>query len=228
MPRPALPAAAFAVLLMAAAPVPPETVLHLTETAEVMLHPDRLVASLQVEANAPSAAAAQARVNGLMRDALAAAKPVAAVTASTGAYSVWQPFVAAGKPAAPWHASETLSLSTDGKGAALLALVGTLQQQGLAVEELRFVASSKAVRAAREQATRQALSALRARAEQAAGDLGLHFDRFETVKIDSGPPPAPPPRIFARMAAAPRPQPPIARAQDIPVSASVEADVLLR
>ncbi len=226
MRHPTLPAAALAALLLAAAPAPPRTVLHLTETAEVMVHPDRLLASLQVEASASTAAKAQARLNVLMHTALAAAQPLAGVVASTGAYSVWQPFAPPGKPSALWHASETLSLHADGDGTVLLALVGTLQQQGLAVEDLRFVARSRTMRAAREQATRQAISALRARAEQAASDLGLHFDHFETVRIDSSAPPPVP--VFATLAATPHTQPPIARAQDIPVSARVEADVLLR
>ena len=72
-----------------------------------------------------------------------------------------------------------------------------------------------------------AIKALRGRAETAAGLLGLQFDAFKSVRLDA---PAPIGAMRAMAAAQPAPQarPPSAEAESIDVSATVEADVLLK
>ncbi len=211
---------AAAAMLAACGPALADTILHLSDTETVMAHPDELVATLRVEASAASAAATQQVVNNVMAAALARARQVAGVTAATQGYTVWQ----ATQPQR-WQASQILMLRSH-DGPALLTLVGELQQKGLATSELSWQLSPEASRTARDQALREALGALRGRAEDAAGLLGLRFDSFQRVSIATPQPMPILPRAMMAMAAA-APKPPSAQAEDIPVSAEAEADAVL-
>lgn len=210
---------AAATMLAACGPALADTILHLDDTETVMALPDELVATLRAEATAANAAAAQQIVNSAMAAALARARQVTGVTAATQGYTAWQ-----STQPQRWQASQTLTLRSH-DGPALLTLVGELQQKGLAIGELSWQLSPEASRAARDQAMRDALSALRGRAEAAAGLLGLRFESFQRVSI-AVPQPGPiMPRMMAMAAAAPTP--PSAQAEDIPVSATVDADAVL-
>ena len=211
---------AIATMLAACGPALADTILHLDDTETVMAHPDELVAILRVEASAPSAAIAQQTVNNAMAAALARARQVTGVTAATQGYTAWQ----ATQPQR-WQASQTLTLRSH-DGLALLTLVGELQQKGLAIGELSWQLSREASRAARDQAMRAALSALRGRAEEAAGLLGLRLETFQRVSIATPQPVPILPRAMMAMAAA-APTPPSAQAEDIPVSATVDGDAVL-
>ncbi len=213
-----------AALAAYAAPAWSDTVLKLSETAHVMVHPDELVASLRADSTGSSAAEAQAMVNTAIARALEQVKQAPGITAATGFYQVWQ----VTKPATQWHAGQSVTLKT-GDGPALLKLVGTLQGSGLALEGLSWQLAPATARAAQSQATREALSRLRARAEEAAGILGLRFVSFREVRLDgTRPSPQPAPRMFAMAAsAAPAAPPPSAEAQDADIQASVDADAVL-
>jgi uncharacterized protein len=211
---------AAATMLAACGSALADTILHLDDTETVMAHPDELAATLRAEATATSAAAAQQAVNSAMAAALARARQVTGVTAATQEYTAWQ----VTQPQR-WQASQTLTLRSH-DGPALLTLVGELQQKGLAIGELSWQLSREASRAARDQAMRDALSALRGRAEEAAGLLDLRFESFQRVSIATPQPVPIMPRAMMAMAAA-APTPPSAQAEDIPVSATVDADALL-
>ena len=211
----------LALLTLAAAPgCRAATLLRLTETATVAVTPDQLTANLSAQATAPSAAAAQAAVNRAMAAALAASGKVAGVRPETGGYSTWQH-----PPGAPgggsWQASAGLTLSS-GNGAALLALVGRLQARGMAVSGLQWGLSAPTRRTARRAAMAKAIAALRGRAEQAAGLLGLRFLGFREVTL--GPPPSVLPRPMFAMA---RAVAPVAVGQAVTVSATVSAAATL-
>jgi uncharacterized protein len=202
-----------------------ETVLHLAETATVMVPPDEIAATLRAEATSTSAGDAQARVNAAMQDALANARKVAGVTVSTGGYSVWR----TNPPdhTERWQVSQMLNLSGH-DGPALLTLVGALQQHGLAVSNLGWRLSREAERQAHQTATKQALTALRGRVEEAAPLLDLRFDHYQNVRLDST---ATQPMFRAMaapmaMSAAPA-APPSVAAEDVAVSATAEADAVL-
>jgi len=214
-------------LLLGAASAHAETLLRLSETATVMQHPDELDASLRVEATSPSPAEAQRRVNATMEDALATAKAVAGVTVSTGGYFVWRVGPAPLAPPEHWQANQSIEL-TSHDGAALLKLVGALQQKGLAVAQLGWRLSDAATRAARAAATKQAIAALRGRAEEAAALLDLRFASFKEVRLDSTrPPPMMPRLMMATAASASSAAPPSAEPADIGISATADADVVL-
>jgi predicted secreted protein len=205
-----------------------DTILRLSETATVMVTPDQLAATLRAEAVAPTAQDAQKRVNEMMRDAVASAKKVDGITVSTGGYTVWRAGPTPADRTEHWQSGQTLNL-TGKDPETMLRLVGDLQQKGLAESGLGWRLSPETERQARKDATKQALSALRGRADEAADILGMKFSSFREVRLDSVTPPPvmPRPQMLARttMAAAP---PPTAEAEDLPVSASAEADVVLK
>lgn len=215
-------------LLALAAPARAQTILHLAETASVNVRPDELAATLRVEAVAATAAEAQQEVNGRIADALNRARQAAGVTASTGLYTVWRVGPTPQDRSERWQASQGVELH--GRDAApLLQLVGELQQRGLATGRLGWRVSEQAGRAARQQALEAALQALRGRADAAAALLDLRFDAFREVRLDTPHPPAPFMRAMAAPAAAAGAAlPPSAEAEDVPVSATAEADVLLK
>ncbi len=202
-------------------PARAETILDLSETASVAARPDEIAASLGAEAAAPEPAAAQDAVNRMMAQALDTARQVKTVTATTGQYAVW--LVPERPPTSPpaWRASQTLDLSGQ-DGPALLSLVGALQRQGLAVQQLGWRLSARAARAARDQALRQAIGGLRKRAEEAAGLLDLRFVSFRTVRLTPEPTVMMPMR--AAMVAAPGPN---VEQGPIEVTATITAEAVL-
>ncbi len=227
--RSLLLAAAWGIFGLAGGAWAQDTVLRLSETATVMVLPDEIAASMRAESLAPTAQEAQRRVNDMMRDATDAAKKVNGITVSTGAYNVWRVGPTPLDRAERWQAGQSLDLSGR-DGEAMLKLVGDLQQKGLIQSSLVWRMSGNTEREARKNATKQALSALRARAEEAADILGLRFAAFREVRLDSVAPPPIMPRPMAMSRAAvqaPAP-PPIAEAEAMPVTASAEADILLK
>ncbi len=219
-------ACALAVLL-AAWPACADTVLHLAETATLMVAPDELDATLRAEAVSASAADAQARVNAMIAAAVAQAHQVPAVTVSTGGYTVWRVGPTPQDRTERWQAGQSLQLHS-ADGAALLKLTSALQQKGFATGELAWRLARETEQKAHADATKQALTRLRGRAEEAAALLGLRFDSFKEVRLDSSAPPPPFPRMMtATVGASPAAAPANAVAGDVPVSATAEADVIL-
>ncbi len=201
-----------------------DTILHLSVTASITTMPDELVAQLTADAEAATAGAAQQQVNQMVETALGAAKGLSAVTASTTQYSVWHET----DPKDVWHASQGVALrSRDGGG--LLTLVGTLQQDGLAVGDLGWQLSPAAAEKSYEQAMGRAVDLLTERATTVAGLLHLTLQGFQSVTVgqDGGLPA--PVGLMRMMAAAPAaaPPPPNARADVVTVSATVSGDARL-
>jgi uncharacterized protein YggE len=198
-----------------------ETILHISESAEVTRAPDEVVATLRAEARAGTAAAAQEAVNRAVAAATARAQAVPAVRVSTGGY--WTGRIEEGRS---WQAAQSVTLRS-GDGAALLELAGALQGAGLATTGLQWTLTRDAARAAREEASRLALEALRRRAEAVAAQLGLALVGLREVRIDA--PEGPAPRMMAAMAQSERgAAPPVAIAEDVVVSAAVSAVAVLR
>jgi predicted secreted protein len=202
---------------------PGVTVIHLTERAERLMARDRLRAGLAVEVTGPVAQQVQAEINRRMEAALAKAKSVSTVKAETGGYSVY-PERNPGKPPL-WHGQQTLNLSSDAP-ADLLALVGDLQQQGLATQGLTFEVAQESLRKAEDGLTADALSVLRQRADKVAGDLGMTVQQIRDVSVGNAEGGARPPMPMMRAAAA-APAPPVAEPGDAQVSVSVQAEIWL-
>jgi predicted secreted protein len=218
------PALAIAVLTALAQPAAAATVLHLSETAHVSVHPDELAGSLSLNATAATPVAAQAQVNAGVAKALEQVKAAEGVTVSTGFYRVWQ----TGRPANEWHASQEIELKQKGDGAVLLKLIGTLQGQGLALQQLGWQVAPDTARRVQAEATRAALGRLRGRAEEAAEILGLRFVSFRQVSIEPGRPTPPPyPRAMSMAAGPEAAPPPNAEAADVEIEATASAEAEL-
>jgi predicted secreted protein len=219
----ALLAAAPAALAPAA--VAQETVLRLSETAERTVRPDQLVAVLRAQASGASAAAVQEQVNRQVTAALERARGVRGITATTGSYWTSR----SGDRRDQWQATQELRLTTTDASAALLELAGTLQAQGLLMGGLSYEVSRPLARREREAATEEALRGLAERAERLAGIMGLRFAGFREVRVDA-PRMMPVPRAMAApmAASASAPTPPAAEPADVPITATVEGDAILK
>jgi uncharacterized protein YggE len=185
--------------------------------------PDELVAQLNAQADAPTAGAAQQQVNAMVAKALGDAKSLDAVTASTTQYSVWHET----EPKDVWHASQGVAVRSR-DGGALLGLVGTLQQDGLAVGDLSWQLSPALAEKTYEQAVARAMSKLTAQASVVAKLLHLQARGFSQVTVgqDNTPGPRPMMRMMAMAAPAAAP-PPSAQADVVTVSATVSGDARL-
>jgi len=216
------PLPTLAVLAALTHPAAADTLLRLSETAHISVHPDELAAALRSEATAATPAEAQARVNTAVGHALDQAKQTPGVTATTGYYQVWQ----VTQPTSQWHAGQGIDLKAQ-NGEAMLKLVGSLQGQGLVLQRLGWQVSPEAARQARSEATKAALASLRGRAEAAAAILGLRFASFREVNLDANRA-APQPLVRAMtMSVADANPAPRAETEDVDIEATVDADAVL-
>jgi predicted secreted protein len=221
--RPFLALALLAAVPALAQPAPPaETVLRLSETAEVKRAPDEIRAELRAEARAGTAAAAQAAVNRAVAAAVERARSVPEVRATTGGYWTHRTQEPAG-----WQAAQVVALRAT-EAAPLLELAGQLQQSGLALAGLAWTLSDEAERTARAEATRLAIDGLRRRAEAVAAQLGMSVAGIRELRLDAPRHPPPRPVAMAAMArGASAPPPPVSVPEEATVSATAEADVVL-
>ena len=200
----------------------PETTLHITETATITRAPDEVVATLRAEARAGTAAAAQDAVNRAIAAVVARARATAGVQVSTGAY--WTGRVEDNRS---WQATQTVTLR--GQDApALLDLAGVLQGQGLAMQSLHWRLTADTARAARDEASRLAIESLQRRAGMVAGQLGLALVGLREVRIDAPDQPDRPVVMATMRAASSSGAAPVSVAQDVAVSANVQAVAVLR
>jgi uncharacterized protein YggE len=206
-----------------------ETLLSLSATGTAITLPDEITASLNVQTTAKTAAAAQAGVNKTMAAALAAARALAGVTATTDSYSVSQndPDNTAQKPG--YQASQALELTMPAPGGtppdAFTNLVGKLQQDGLLLNGLDGQLSATGADEARRLATVDALHKLRTQADAVAATLGETAGGFKTLNVQTnGGGPIMPGLMMMKAAAAPPPQ---AAPGPVTVQVSVDATILL-
>src|SRR5579884_556402 len=183
-----------ALLLAAADPPPPPpqagiTILHLRETAEKSVVPDRLRLEMRAEQSGTDPRDVQAAINRRMAAALATARQAAGVTVATGDYALFEEE----PPHAPprWHGSQALILSGE-DAPLLLKLVGTLQTGGLVMSSLAYEVSPAKLRGAERDLTAEALAALGRRAAAIADRLHLAVLRYRELTVgnaESGPRP---------------------------------------
>ena len=221
----AAPALAQATAETAGRPAPgpsaTETVLTLSETAEVTRAPDELRATLRAEARGANAAAVQAQVNTVMARALERARAVEGLNVSTGAY-----WTARNEENRNWTASQSLTLR-GADPAPLLELAGALQGQGLVLGGLDWSLSRSQEMAAREEAGRMAVEALQKRAEAVAAQLGLRVANLRSLQIDAPNMPAPRFRAMAMAARAEAAPPPASAPEPVTVTATATAEFVL-
>jgi predicted secreted protein len=229
-------ALAVAVQLLAlptvAAPAPPApadddlTILHLGESADRQIRRDRLRAQLRVETTGANAKQVQAEINRRMASALDRVKALPGIKPETGGYTVYEERQQ--NVPTRWRGSQGLTL-LDRDFAELLAVVGDLQNEGLAVSSLAFELLPETARAAQDALTSEALKRLTERAERVAVDLDLAFLRFRDIRVGNvgGDRPIPMRAMLMQDAKASPAPPPVAEAGDATVQVSVDADVVL-
>jgi predicted secreted protein len=195
--------------------------LSLRQSAERDVPQDRLAASLRVEATAATPAAVQAEINRRLDAAVARAKTVAGVRVETTGYSTWEERPQ-GQPRR-WRGQTGLNLI--GKDtAAVLALAGALQEQGLAMSGLRFDLTPEAQRAVEDELTAEAIARVRARADKAAEALGQRVAGLAELRVGEAGGGAPPRPVMMRAMAADAAAPaPVAEAGLANVRVEIEA-----
>jgi predicted secreted protein len=186
----------LAAVPLAAAPLARAGELTLAETAAREVTNDRFVARLAGRAVAGDPATAQDDLNALMARATAAAADTPALTVDTGGYVVRieQPEEAPER----WVAEQELRLESADR-AAVTAAVGTLQDLGLATRALGARVSEARAAGVRDALIREAVAALRARAEVAASAFDLEVAGWRAVHLDGA---RPAPRMMQADAAA--------------------------
>lgn len=219
------PLVLIATLLVATPSVAQETLLRLSETAERTVRADQLVAVMRAQATGGSVAAVQEQVNRQVAAALEKARAVPGVTVATGSYWTGR----TGDRREQWQSSQEIRLSATEASPALLDLAGALQAQGLAVQRLSYEVSRTLARREREAVTAEALEGLKERAERLATVMGMAFVGFREVRVDAQRYMPPTPRAMgASMDSSAARTPPAAEPSEVPLTATVEGDAILR
>jgi uncharacterized protein len=197
--------------------------LPLSETAQRDVPRDLLHATLAAEAVDADAGKVQSTINQQMAAALVRIKQASDVTVETAGYNVYRDVPDKGAPAR-WHGSQAIMLTAK-DFAALLTLIGTLQQQGLIMQNLAPDLSREARQSVEDALTDEALTRLQQRADRVATTLGSKVLGFRQITVGNVDAPQPPmPRMMAAMAAAPAP---VAEAGNATVSITATADIAL-
>lgn len=207
-------------------PASDQSTLHLSETAQRDVPRDLLRATLAAEATDPDAGKVQATINQRMSAATTRIKQVAGVAIETGGYSVYRE--TPDKQPPRWHGSQTVEL-TSKDFAALLSLIGTLQQQGLVIQSLAPDISREARQSVEDALTDEALTRLKQRADRIAATAGVKLQGIRTLAVGNVNAPPPIVRPLMRMAgleAAPAP-PPVAEPGNATVSITATAEFAL-
>ena len=181
---------------------------------------------LRAEADESNAAAAATAVNTRMARALARARGVPSVTATTSGYSTQQ-IAEKGKPVR-WRVTQTLALESR-DFAALTTLVSSLQgDDALLLSGLSFSVSGDARQNAEDALTQQAIKAWQARATAAAQGLGFATWSPGHVTVRTSDTPWPMPSMRAMASADVGAAPPVnVEAGNTDVSVVVSGEAIL-
>ena len=204
-----------------------DTSVHIEQQAQKVVPRDRLQADLRVEASGPDSRGVQDEVNRRMATALAKARKNSALTVQSGGYQVFRDQPAKGKEV--WRASQGITLVSK-EFDSVLKLSGELQDDGLVMSGLRFFLAPETLRAAQSELTAQALSGLRDRANEIAGDLGVGVAQYKDLVVGNANEgyEGRRPMMMAKSAVAGAPMaPPDAEAGDATITLSVQAEVIL-
>jgi len=212
-----------------ASPAAADTVLSLSATGSDIVIPDQMVASLAVQCSGHTARDAAAATNTAMAKALAQARAVPGVTATTADYSETSLSDQNGHVTG-YQASQSLDLTMAAPGGApppaFTELTGRLQEAGLLLNELDGNLSPAGADAAQRAAITDAIHRLNATAAAVAATLNDQVGAIKTLQLDlQSPGPVMPVRMMAMaVAAAPPPQ---AAPGPITVTATINAEISL-
>lgn len=223
------PADSMAQTHPANATAPDTTELELSASGTVQAQPDELTATFLAEAQADTAASAQAQVNALVGKVTAASAHVIGVTLNAESYFVNHEDGDTRQNRRPqWVARQSIRLTaSDGK--VLLPLVGQLQADNLALTRLDWSLSREKRMELTRRAETLALQDMQQRAQAAASTLGLSVASIRSVMLEDQNMPRPMPMMMMMPRAAsmdmPAPEAPTGM-QD--VTATVRARLILK
>ncbi|MBU6425727.1 MAG: SIMPL domain-containing protein [Rhodospirillales bacterium] len=216
------------VLTGLALPAAAQTALTLNASGTAQAEPDEAVANFNVQKVKPDAASAQAAVNQAVANAMAAAKAVPGVVVTTGGYNSYST-TPDGQTAPQFTAQQSLTLTQPAKDGvpdqAFTSLLAKLQADGLLLNGLSGDLSQAGQDKAQREAIRDALTQLRAQADDIADALHKQVGALKTLNVNTGGGPVPPmPRMMMMAAAAPAPQ---SAPDKVTVTANVSAEIEL-
>jgi predicted secreted protein len=154
--------------------------------------------------------------------ALAKAREVSAVQVNTGGY-----WTNRDSQSRQWTASQRLTLRGT-EAAPLLDLTGALQGAGLALDGLEWSLSRTVEQEARQEAGRLAIDNLRRRAAAVAEQLGMEVAGIRSLRLDAPDAPAPRMAMMRASASSMSAAPPASAPEDVSVTSTAVADVVLR
>jgi predicted secreted protein len=169
---------------------PGATILRLSEHADRVLPQDEIVALLRVGATGKTPLEVEAEVNHRMAAALAEAKKSPAMRFGAQATNVganrggssYGYGSGSSSSAVSWTATQSIELRSR-DFAPMLALLGKLEEQRLALTSLAFAVSREALAAVQDPLAGEALQRLRARADAVAAELGMTVDHIEDLVV---------------------------------------------
>lgn len=163
-----------------AGPLAAGTEIHLTQRVERTMSPDSMHVDLKAEVEGSDPSKAIAEVDRRMTAALERAKGAGAVSAMLGTHLV-EPEHQTDSPVR-WRATQLLALR--GKDYhTILTLTAQLENLGLTVTAMRFVLAPETVKQVQGKMTKEALKALKGRAQEVAANLDMRVERFRSFSI---------------------------------------------
>lgn len=165
-----------------------ETLLNISATETRQVPQDLLVATLQYTAEGLDKRALQNEVNTNIRAALDTIKKVDAVKYATQGYRIYEFTLPATVPNLTkddrrrWRAQQSIEIKSK-DSAALLDLVGALQDSKLDLQNLSYTLSPELFEQVTNELVTDALKKLQARADQAAKTLGKTGITFVEVNV---------------------------------------------
>jgi len=200
------------------------TKLEFTTEGRAQGVPTLLTIRLFGHASNANPAQAQQILNRQIATAIKAASGQDGIEVRAGSYGISQEFPEHGT--VHWNARQDLTLSgTD--SVRLLAIAGTLQEQGLAMEGLDCSLDPQTRDHLMQDARKQALEKVRKDAQADAEALGLRFVGLTNVRVSTTEPgPRPMMLMAARMASAPTPPQSSPEEQTLRVTVSVQAKLV--
>lgn len=205
-----------------ALPAAAKTLLALNATGSAMAAPDEAIAAFEAQATAPDASSAQSTVNTEVAKALAAAREVSNVTATTNGYSTYT--VTPDHQTSPeFTTTQSLTLMQPAPGgvpdAAFTNLLAKLQSEGLMMMRLQGGLSVEGMQHLKRAAMRNAITQMNEDAKAIANSLHMKVAALQALDVDANDSFTPPvgPRIMALAAEAPP--------QSVPEAVSITARV---
>lgn len=216
-------------MTIVALPASARTILSLNATGSAVAVPDEAVANFEVQATKPNAATAQSAVNQAVAKALAAARTVSDVTATTNGYNTYA-IMPDHQTTQEFTTTQNLTLVQPAKGgvpdAAFSDLLARLQSEGLLLTGLKGDLSVAGRQSLQREAVRNALTQLRAEAKTVADSLHMKIAALQSLAVNAEGGNIPPigPRM---MSAAVSSAPPQSAPDNVSMTAEVNAKFAL-